>query len=222
MISAITKHSISLGALTILGHLLTQCKVSFIIGSHAAFFSATQWYTPLLGRYGGSTYSIVYYLLRTLHMVLAKGSFSLAGLTYYIPTLIGGLYSDLLVTNSMLKRTAMALVCMACMVLFCCHEVGGQAWAYTLFWLIPIAVTQLAQPTVFLQALASTLATHAVGSVFWLYSNPMTPQVWLSLIPVVCLERFVFAVGITLASKAIDKVHAFLKAQQAAQIAAAQ
>jgi hypothetical protein len=55
--------------------------------------------------------------------------------------------------------------------------------------------------SLFLQSLASTFIAHAVGSVIWVYANPMTPQMWTGLIPVVFVERMVIAAGLVLAIK---------------------
>ena len=44
--------------------------------------------------------------------------------------------------------------------------------------------------------LGSTFTAHAVGSVIWLYAGLVpNPETWLALIPVVVLERILFASG---------------------------
>jgi hypothetical protein len=48
----------------------------------------------------------------------------------------------------------------------------------------------------FLNSLGATFTSHAVGSVIYLYAFGLTPAIWLSLIPVVFLERGFFTVGI--------------------------
>lgn len=58
--------------------------------------------------------------------------------------------------------------------------------------------------SLFLTALGSTFIAHAVGSVIWCYTVPMTPAMWLGLIPVVALERTLFALGMVVAYKVIE------------------
>ena len=47
-------------------------------------------------------------------------------------------------------------------------------------------------------ALASTFIAHAVGSVIWLYTVPMTAAAWIALIPLVACERMLYASGIVI------------------------
>jgi len=51
--------------------------------------------------------------------------------------------------------------------------------------------------SIFLHSLTSTLIAHAVGSVIWIYTTPMTPAFWYALIPIVAVERLVMAIGMT-------------------------
>ena len=79
------------------------------------------------------------------------------------------------------------LVPVLCMALFGLHPVGSQAFAYTLYWLIPVTLYIMSSlvnvlprfqqfTPIFLQALSSTFIAHAVGSVIWLYTVGMTPR----------------------------------------------
>ncbi len=96
-----------------------------------------------------------------------------------------------------------------CMLLFIVHPVGGSAAAYSLYWIIPSAcyVAHLCGfNSVLLAALGSTFIAHATGSVMWLYLRPTTPDLWLSLIPLVFVERLVFALAATVCYSALKKV----------------
>ena len=48
------------------------------------------------------------------------------------------------------------------------------------------------------KSLGATFTAHAVGGAIWNYVVPMTPQMWIALIPIVIFERLVFASGITI------------------------
>jgi hypothetical protein len=173
-------------------------KVSFIIGSYAALFSATSIMIPLSGAFGGVAgcvgVSLMLFLLKVFSGKLLLFKFLLA---YHVPGLCAALYFR--VTSSLLRLFLPAL----CMVAFIAHPVGGSAWAYTLYWFIPMALYFVPKKSFFLDALASTFIAHAVGSALFIYAEPMTAAVWLGLIPIVAIERLVFASGMTLVYAAV-------------------
>jgi len=88
------------------------------------------------------------------------------------------------------------LVPVLAMAAFWLHPVGQQAWFYALYWTIPVAVKFLPD-RLFLRSLGATFTAHAVGSVLFLYTIPTAPMLWVGLIPIVALERTLFALGIT-------------------------
>ncbi len=173
-------------------------KASFIVGSYTGFFSGVNITTPLAGHFGGMLGSFgVFGLLLGLRFFLT-GIKSLHLLAYHIPGLFGSLYWA---TESIFIRL---LVPLACMVAFIAHPVGGQAWFYTLYWLIPISLYFVAHKNIFLHAVSSTFIAHAVGSVIWIYALPMTPAIWIGLIPVVAIERLTFATGMVVVHRVIN------------------
>jgi len=94
-----------------------------------------------------------------------------------------------------LKGKKMAVVFPVCMILFLIHPIGRQAWLYPMLWIIPLMAT-FAKKRLILNSLGATFTAHAVGSTIFLYAFGLTPQIWLGLIPVVLIERGVFAIGI--------------------------
>jgi len=96
------------------------------------------------------------------------------------------------------------------MGLFLIHPIGAAASAYTLFWLIPIAFYYISHKNIFFESLGSTYTAHAVGSVIWLYTVDMTPTAWLALIPLVFIERTLFAIGMTAAHGMISRIAAVI------------
>ena len=93
-----------------------------------------------------------------------------------------------------------------CMTLFVIHPVGSKAAAFAIYWLIPVglytiftlkpALRAYHHVSLFATALSATFLMHAVGSIMWLYSLNLPAQYWLSLVPVVPIERIIFASGI--------------------------
>ena len=176
------------------------CKISYLVGSFSALFSGINVMAPLTGAFGtlGSTVAVFGFL--TLIKVLFFG---------FNPLLLFVKYSTALLAVTLLKlhlpgfcaslgwrtnhwsvHVALPLACMAAFIL---HPVGGQAYAYSLYWLIPVVLYFINKKHIFLRALRSTFIAHAVGSVLWIYGVPMTSALWLGLIPVVFIERIVFA-----------------------------
>lgn len=183
-----------------LAKLCSLVKVSYIVGSYAAFFSLSQCVVPLMGAYAGLSGSVLFCLLGMVaRWVLAPiALFKL--FAFYVPGMIAGF------TWIKEYRFVQVVVPVSCMVLFLIHPVGGAAWAYTLFWLLPVALYYSAINTVFAQSIASTLVAHAVGSTIWLYADPMSAPVWIGLIPFVAYERLLLAVGMVIAYYAIAYV----------------
>lgn len=165
-------------------------KINFILGSHAAFFTASQFFSPLIGLWGGILASIITFLLRT-GMTWYSLSFTIA-LVYHLPTLCGALY---LASNSRALKIIYSLLAIA---VFVTHPIGSQAYAYSFYWFIPALIALSNTQSIFLRTIGSTFATHAAGSIIWLYTHNLTPLDWKLLISVVWLERLILALGMTL------------------------
>lgn len=177
---------------TLLIKLAAFLKVSFMVGSQFAFFSGVNFVAPLAGAFGGVIGSYTTLALRVLFGLLFFNITGFKFLVSYVPGFCASLYwaSPNIVIRLFLP--------FACMILFIAHPVGLPAFMYTFYWLIPIALYFVRRKNVFLEALGSTFIAHAVGSVIWLYTQPMTPALWIGLIPVVAVERLLFASGMVL------------------------
>jgi hypothetical protein len=182
--------------------LSSLAKFSFVIGSWHMFFSAINCVGPLAGSFLGVSGSLMVYGLRTVLRLVTVG---LAGsqLLSGVPTLCASLY---LGSSHWAVRCALPIICMA---LFWLHPVGFAAAPYALYWLIPVVVFFSKSNQFFANALGSTFVAHAVGSVIWLYTVPMTSAAWLALIPVVAVERLLFATGMVIAHGVIQKMGNF-------------
>lgn len=173
-------------------------KVSFLLGSQMIWFSAANSVLPLAGAFGGVMGSALVFLVRQLlHLIFFK-TVSLSFLAFCVPGLCASLY---LATNHYVIRLLLSI---ACMGLFMVHPVGAQAFVYSLYWLIPVVLFFVPQRSFFLQALGSTFVAHAVGSVIWLYTVPMTAHMWIALMPIVLLERVLFALGMVIAHRMLS------------------
>ncbi len=178
--------------------LSSLAKASFIVGSYMAFFSMTNVMAPLSGAFCGTVGSSFVCAIRLLVSYLVYGLPSLHLLSNYIPGLFAAWCWS---TRSVCIHVGVPVLCM---ILFMFHPVGMHAFVYALFWLIPIALFFVPQKNIFLQAVASTFVAHAVGSVIWLYTVPMEATTWLGLMPIVIIERLLFATGMVVMHRAIS------------------
>ena len=175
-------------------------KVSFLVGSQMIWFSGINSVMPLSGAFGGVFGAAAVFLIRIMLHFLFFKSLSLSFLALCVPGLCASLYWA---TRSKLVHV---LLPVACMGLFVAHSTGYDAFVYSLYWLIPVILFYVPYTSLFLHALGSTFIAHAVGSVIWLYTVPMTAATWIGLMPLVALERIFFALGMV----AVHTVFSFM------------
>ncbi len=82
-------------------------------------------------------------------------------------------------------------------LVFNLHPIGRTVWFYSLFWLIPFVVWPFRERFLLLRSLGATFVAHSVGGAIWIWAFNLPATVWISLIPVVVLERAIFALGIS-------------------------
>ncbi len=173
-------------------------KISFLVGSQMIFFSGVNCVLPLAGAFGGVIGAGLVFVMRQLLHLLFFKTVSLSFLAMCIPGFCASLYWS---TQHYAMRLLLPL---ACMGLFIIHPVGAQAFVYSFYWLIPVVIYFIPHNSLFLTALGSTFVAHAVGSVIWCYTVPMTAAMWLGLIPVVLMERTLFALGMVMVYRVIE------------------
>ena len=78
-----------------------------------------------------------------------------------------------------------------------------QAPLYAALWIIPVLAAFFHRDNLWITALGNTFTAHAVGSVIWLYTIPMSAVAWYALIPQVLVERILFASGMVIVHYAI-------------------
>jgi hypothetical protein len=189
--------------------LLSLIKISGIVGSAAAGFSLSHCLSPLIGLMTGGIGALVFFCIRTVVHVSMAASLPAFIFACHLPTLAAALYLSALHTQqytiTFTKKILLALIPISCMILFCIHPTGGAAAPYALFWLIPVIALFANHTHLYAHMLGSTFMAHAVGSVVWLYCGPvLAPAAWLGLMPVVVIERCLFASGMLLSYYAIS------------------
>tara|TARA_Y100000310_G_C20538308_1_gene741985 strand:- start:330 stop:1043 length:714 start_codon:yes stop_codon:yes gene_type:complete len=171
-------------------------KINFsaVVGADSQFFTLFQFFGPIAGSFLGPLFGGVAVLFSQLADYLIVGKeWSIVNLARLLPMLFAVYYFG------SKKKIWGAVIPIICMLLFVIHPVGQQVWFFSLYWLIPVLGKLLPKKfpgQLFLKSYGATFTAHAVGGALWIYTVPSTPGMWLSLIPVVAVERFWFGLGI--------------------------
>jgi hypothetical protein len=188
------KISMWAGLVFLILKLISYFKISFVFGSHSLYFAGAAILFPIIG-------SILRIPLASI--VAGFGMYSVAtgslyGVTFGLPTLVATLcwrlyFSKKNNLKNILSFVLEVFVPLFCMAFFVFHPIAKGAWFYSLYWLFPPVLYFINSKSTFSYAMRSTFVAHAIGSVLWCYAIPMTSVQWISLIPFVAVERFVFA-----------------------------
>lgn len=178
--------------------------ISYIVGSYGSFFSATTIAAVLISKYS-SLWSLVLFLFH-----LKKCSF--IHFLYFLIKRMPLFFSAWSYKSGHVMVEI--FIPLFCMILFMLHPIGACAWLYTTYWLIPLLLHFNKNKNLFLKALSAVFVAHSVGSVIWLYTHEMQSEIWLNLIPVVAIERFLMAITITVFDIMTQKIIIYFKNKQ--------
>lgn len=183
---------------TILGLIAFQVSINRIVGS-SQNFTLFEFLGPIGGMFLGPILgAISAFVVRAINVAVSHQSLDLLTIIRFLPAMLAAVYFGL-------KQKKTAIIFPVCIVLFLLNPIGRQAWLYPLIWLIPLAAT-FGKKRLILNSLGATFTAHAVGSVIFLYSFGLTPAIWMSLIPVVFIERGLFTIGIWLSCLVLNTV----------------
>ena len=173
---------------TVLGLLAFQISIDRIVGS-GQNFTLFEFLGPIGGMFLGPILGAVSaFFVRALNVIIFHQPLDLLTIIRFLPAMLAAVYFGL-------QQKKTAIIFPICILLFILNPIGRQAWMYSLIWLIPFVAT-FAKKRLILNSLGATFTAHAVGSVIFLYSFGLTPAIWISLIPVVFIERGIFTIGI--------------------------
>jgi hypothetical protein len=179
---------------------LIAARINFssVLGTENQSFTFFQFFGPVAAALIGPVLGLGAILASELANVILLGkSFTLFEVARLFPMLFAAYY---FAKGKNPLGIALPLLCMA---LFIAHPVGASAWYFTLYWLIPVFAAFFPERLVG-RALGATFTAHAVGTVAYIYMFQSTPAFWLALIPVVAVERLLFASGIVVSYVALN------------------
>ncbi|MBS3106756.1 hypothetical protein J4419_03785 [Candidatus Woesearchaeota archaeon] len=207
------KKTLFLAVFLVAAFVAMNLNFSPLVGAENQFFTVFQFFGPMAGAFLGTPLGILAVLgSQLLNMVVFGKAFSLLNILRLLPMLFAVFYFAKF-RKDKLSNAAMVVIPLVAMLLFMTHPIAGQAWYFSLYWLIPplgILLPNKIPGKLFLRSLGATFTTHAVGGVIWLYTVPMTAAQWTALVPVVAFERLLFASGIAVsyvvANTLLDKL----------------
>ena len=190
-----------------LGFVTLQVPINTIAGSNVKF-TAFDLFAPISGAFLGIFWGIVSVLaMQIVNIIFHGANFDRATLIRLIPTLFA-------VWFFARKEGRLLFIPAISILAFNLHPVGRSVWFYSLFWLIPFLVWPFREKSLVARSLGATFTAHSVGGAMWIWAIGLPANVWISLIPIVALERSIFALGISASYILMNNVLAFLSARK--------
>jgi len=182
----------------------TARRIGFspVIGGEDQSFTFFQFFGPITGSFLGPFIGAAAVCFAHLtDLLLHGGPVTSLGLLGILPMMFAAIFMGIK------KRMAGVLVPLAAMIAFIIHPVGRQVWFFSLFWAIPILAVVFKRHSnkIVVRSLGATFTAHAVGTTIWIWTIPMTAGQWISLIPVVVIERMIMAGGIAVSYVLLNK-----------------
>ena len=186
-------------------------RLSFTWGSQSYFFSLLAIFLPMVGVLFKTKKSVgvvaVYFFMRAVALRVG------VPFTFGLPSLCSAANwssHEREAKYAKVQRFLLNIILpLVCMIIFMVHPIGRVAWMYSFYWFIPVGLYFLKKQSVFTTSLQSSFIAHAVGSIFWLFFMPMSPECWVALIPIVAVERLLFALAGVAVYRAIKRVMEF-------------
>lgn len=189
---------------SVLGFLALQIPLTQLAGSSVKFtvFDA---FGPTAGAFLGALPGAVAVLLMQATNFIAQGAdWSDTGtFIRLLPMMMAAVYFAR-------KMPLNVIVPVLAIISFIANPVGREVWYFSLFWTIPIIAYFFQEKYLVARALGATFAAHSVGGALWIWLVPLPAAVWIGLIPVVIMERLLFAVGIMVSYLVLNNAFAFL------------
>lgn len=185
---------------TLVGLAAMQVPLTYLVGSQARF-TLFDSFAPIAGGFLGSFPGAISVLLMQFFNFLIHGANILDTGTVirFLPMMFAAIYFG--------KRTKINLIIpIIAIIAFNLNPIGRSVWYFSLYWLIPVACYFFQERFLFAKSLGATFTAHSVGGALWIYFFHLPKLAWVALIPVVAIERFSFAIGITVSYLVFNNV----------------
>lgn len=189
----------------VVGFIALQIPIAQIEGSKAKFMVYDA-FAPLAGAFIGSFPGVVAVFLMQFINFLAHGAIveDVGTVIRFLPMLFAVLYFAR-------KGKLNLIIPVLAIGAFIIHPIGRTVWYFALFWTIPLVAYFFQERYLLARALGATFTAHAVGGALWIWAFNLPAVVWVSLIPIVAMERLFFALGICISFVVVNNVLAILE-----------
>lgn len=200
---SLTYQLIFIAIFTVLGLVSLQLPLTQLVGSKAKF-TLFDMLAPTVGAFVGVLPGMAAVLAaQAINTVIHGGFVDIGAFIRPFPTLFAVWYFA--------KKSRRSLfVPLLAILAFNLHPIGSKVWYYSLFWTIPLLAHFLRKRLLLARSLGATFTAHAVGGALWIWTFNLPAEVWQGLIPVVIMERGIFAVGISVVYVVLNNVLAYL------------
>src|SRR3990167_3184909 len=200
----------------VVGYIALQIPVNVLVGAKVKF-TLFDLFSPISGAFLGSSLGIFAVVVMQLFNLIIHGFtnidnssiLKLAATLRFLPMAFGVWFFALSKKKTGNSKLILLIPLLSIMI-FNLHPVGRTVWFYSLFWFIPLLAWPLRQRFLVARSLGSTFTAHAIGGAVWIWAFNLPANVWISLIPVVALERGIFALGISASYLIFNNVLALL------------
>lgn len=198
----------------VIGFIALQIPINTLEGSKVKF-TLFDLFAPISGAFLGTPIGVVSVLLMQVGNLLFHGFSSvnndsilkLIATLRFLP-LVFGVWFFAKKEGKLLVVPALAIIA------FNLHPIGRTVWFYSLFWVIPFLVWPFRDRFLLARSLGSTMTAHAVGGAVWIWAFNLPANIWISLIPVVILERSIFTLGISASYILMNNILGYLSAKR--------
>lgn len=190
-------------AFSLVSLVFLQVPINVLAGAKVKF-TLFDLLAPVAGSFAGTFYGITAVLIgQVVNIFLHGGNFEKAAIIRLFPTLFAVWFFSK-------KDRRQLLIPLIAIISFNLNEVGRSVWFYSLFWLVPYMVWPIRERFLIARSLGATMTAHAVGGAIWIWAFSLPASVWISLIPIVIVERSIFALGISANYILFNNIMAFL------------
>lgn len=206
------KNLLFIAIFALVGFIALQIPVAQLEGSKAKF-TVYDAFAPVAGSFIGSIPGVTAVFLMQLSNFFVHGAqiADIGTIIRFFPMLFAVLYFAK-------KGKINAIVPIIAIAVFIAHPIGREVWYFTLFWAIPIISHFLRDRFLLARALGATFTAHAVGGATWIWAFALPASVWNGLIPVVAMERLLFALGICGSFVVVNNLLGFLEKKRLLQL----
>lgn len=194
MKTKLKKQLFFLALFSIIGFVALQIPFTKLMGSNVSF-TLFDFFGPMAGAFLGPVFGIIsVFVVEVFNLLIKQTPLTTGVVIRLFPTLFATAYFALYSKKNYNGKLLLIIPVLAILI-FNLNANARGAWYLSLYWLIPV-VAYFKRNNLYIRSLGSTFTAHAVGGAAWAIALNLPTSVWKMLVPVVAMERLLFASGI--------------------------